>query len=31
MGKIVSSFWERHIHNLISERDQTWKVDPELN
>ena len=25
MGKIVSSFWERHIHNLISERDQTWK------
>ena len=25
MGKIVSSFWERHIHNLVSERDQTWK------
>ena len=25
MGKIVSSIWERHIHNLISERNQTWK------
>ena len=25
MGKIVSRFWERHIHNLILERDQTWK------
>ena len=25
MGKIVPSFWECHIYNLISERDQTWK------
>ena len=25
MGKIASRFWERHIHNLISEHDQTWK------
>ena len=26
MGNLsVSSFWKRHIHNLISERDQTWK------
>ena len=21
MGKIAASFWERHIHNLISERE----------
>ena len=31
MGEIAASFWERHIHNLISEREEwiqnwTWRV-----